>query len=464
MANYKVKTLLTLFTMAALLMGCTRPTEEVSTVKIQLPSMTTTGSSVMSQQAMNEGQNWGQPDPSSISEIDCWGVFVKSAESNSSVCTVGTGTSSFRALQFSEKAGLAASGSALQVDVKNGLRTFYLVGFKKGSASCENFDQLPSSNLSSPFVLGEATKEISGGSDTVTINATLNAANLNDSRIGDCKFDGAEAVSHLNFIGPVTQTGSDYQLNLKDQTCGIYYIRLSNSANGEGGGGVINLKPRELVVSYQTLTQTSAWTTEPRFYRDRECSTLVNNGDSFLIPAGENAVDVFVQGKGAAWVDGTDSGSQVFTISDPTSQLQPVSGLINIKAFAPSNPTLSFFNEKLFVAPGKTKAFEFFFTAIDGSTVYSIPRIDATFSLMNADLTAVATMPPTTSGFSEGFSTAKDSTLEVTTSTYNKSFAMRFFTVGLDWTTSNQNLAIVATPDTPGAFSASSPLYLNPSP
>lgn len=444
------------------LSACTRSDEGTSKVKIQMPSLATIGSSkVSSQKILDVGGDWGLSDPTSISEIGCWGVLVKDSSSNTGTCAISSG-SNFRTIAFLEKAGLSPSGGALEVEVKPGQKTFYLVGFKSSVASCDQIESIKNSNLSSPFILGEASKNIQGSNDSVVINASLNVANLDASRIGNCSFTGNKSITAMKLIGSVNYnaSNSNYELHIKNQTCAKFYLKLTS---GNDGGG-INDKSRTIKITYGASTNSPGWvnsTTEPFFYSDNACTAVLSDNSTVAIPAGENAIELYARADGNGWTNG-DEGSRSFNLIDLGGEIQGLGSTFRIAEFSSSSPKMNFYSNSLNIASGQGKEIDYYYTDSYNSYNFAVPRVTSnTITIQKLDLTTSGPTLYSDSGFgTTATSGMRSASYSVPTATSaNESFGSTFFRVDANWSSSvgASYLDLALYPSTSG----SNPLWLN---
>jgi hypothetical protein len=128
-----------------LMSACERPQEQGSgVVRFNLSNLTKASAGVqsaiqvqsVSSATLDDGNNWGLSDPTSMSEIGCYGVMVSAVtdSDNTGQCIYGSG----QTFKFKFLAGLVDANASLSIpDIAYGTHTFYVVGMKKGSQACE---------------------------------------------------------------------------------------------------------------------------------------------------------------------------------------------------------------------------------------------------------------------------------------------------------------------------------------
>lgn len=173
--------------------GCTRASDSDSAkIQIQLPNES---SVIVPNVAMKSG---GLSDPTTLDEINCYGVFVggPDEELKGKTCALGTANESFEShsggeMVFGDWMAAVPAGQILSMEVKPGVdRVIYLVGMKTTDGGCVDFrkDGMPDeTKASSAFLLGIAGRlELKAGAETsVKIPMTLN----NGKTIVGCRGD-----------------------------------------------------------------------------------------------------------------------------------------------------------------------------------------------------------------------------------------------------------------------------------
>lgn len=459
------------FAIMFILVGCMRPQEEKSTVLLTFPTAPHAGSSkasvheVTSSKILDDGRggDWGLSDPSAISELGCYGVFVTGSE-NPSKCSIGSG-SNFRIIQFKDIAGLTPAGSTIQLDLLPGDHTFYVVGMKKGSAACgslSNESSIDSANYSNPILIGQATDNVAAGSDTVTINIALSTATIEQNKITNCAFMESEQLANLVFKGPKSASGATdnlVSLNLQNQLCGKYHIALSRRGqfeSGGEGGGAINDRDRILKLNYGTPSVAGhpGWVSAPRFYTTPSCdaNSEIQNNQTVVIPAGENAVEVYAHGSGAGW--SSQTGHREFTLTDQGGFFPTVNGLITISAFSASAPKMNVMYEAISVKSGQCRLVDYYYSDYwMGNDYYVRSTAGTQFSIKKNDGVS-AFNPPALSGLTTNCALPGSTSLPIPAST---AYGVVGFKVDPSWVSGSSNDLLLAS----SASGAASPIYLN---
>ncbi|MBL7557905.1 MAG: hypothetical protein JNM24_18900 [Bdellovibrionaceae bacterium] len=183
--NYMKNTfvLLTALVCVMVIQGCTRATNsDSSKIQIQLPNES---SVLVPKVAMKTG---GLSDPTTLDEINCYGVFVggPDEELKGKTCALGTSNESFDnhsggEMVFGDWTAAVPAGQILSMEVKPGIdRVIYLVGMKTIEGGCVDFrnNGMPDkAKMSSAFLLGIAGRlELKAGAETsVKIPMSLNS-------------------------------------------------------------------------------------------------------------------------------------------------------------------------------------------------------------------------------------------------------------------------------------------------
>ncbi|MFN7825317.1 MAG: hypothetical protein ACK5P6_08145 [Pseudobdellovibrionaceae bacterium] len=335
--------------------GCTRKSSNKAMVTLEIPALKNASSKLSSQKVISDGGgNWGGSDPSTIGEVNCWAVFVGGPAASQSKCAVGSG-SSVRVFKFNEMEGLVSAGSTLQMEVDAGQRTFYAIGFKSTNGSCPDLNpnsDMDFQNLSNPYVLGEVTQDLKPGDASVNISVTL-ASDLSTQRLGDCSLMGERSLNALDILGADWGMSSGKAMKIHNGTCARYYLKL------DGG---VNESARSFSISYGNITTTPGWSIQPAVYMDANC-TPGSEASSVTIPAGHNAVELYVKGMGSSWTAG-DTGSREVIFTDSEGQIPPYQAMINLRQFSPTsaNHWVRLYESTIFSTTNQCREIDLYFT------------------------------------------------------------------------------------------------------
>ena len=139
-------------------------------------------------QSVSSQSNFALPDPTQLSDLDCFGIFVGAEDSglNSKQCKDTSGNTMFK---FGLMRGLAAPGQKISIDVPSGpRRSIYIMGLASNGA-CEQISEansdLNSANYSAPFLLGSSTKDLAPGPSTMSLSVSFDPL----KKVDDCDFD-----------------------------------------------------------------------------------------------------------------------------------------------------------------------------------------------------------------------------------------------------------------------------------
>lgn len=176
----------------ATLIGCSRdPLQKSSQLKITLPA--TTNKPIISQSVSSQSAgNWGQPDPTTIAQVNCYAVAVSGPENSMQTYTC-TDTSNNVVMRPGVIVGAVQAGLDVIVDVPSGAdRDIYLIGFVAASSSaCSDFEVSGGpdhANLSHPHILAQTRRSLDPGTVQVELTASLSGA----IKFNHCDKFGAE--------------------------------------------------------------------------------------------------------------------------------------------------------------------------------------------------------------------------------------------------------------------------------
>lgn len=173
------------------LIGCTKA-EDTSSVSIRFPGPPTENRSASLQSVSpfsSSVHGWDSSDPTSLSELGCFAVFVSGPEQElrGSVCHNLAGSEIIR---FGKVAGLFGRGQSATIEIKPGYsRRILVVGMKLINGQCEtNLSGLTEANYSYPFLIGASDSFDLAPSTTRDVVVTAVEKFNNDNKIGDCTF------------------------------------------------------------------------------------------------------------------------------------------------------------------------------------------------------------------------------------------------------------------------------------
>lgn len=236
------------FVCVFVIQGCTRASSPDSAkIQIQLPSES---SVVLPKAALKNG---GLVDPTTLDEINCYGVFVGGPDEDlkNKTCALGTSGESFDShsggeMVFGDWKAAIPSGQILSMEVKPGVdRVIYLIGMKTTDGGCVDFrdNGMPDeAKMSSAFLLGIAGRlELKAGAETkVQIPMSLNSGKTIVGCRGDEFLRGGDGggennTPYLRFEG----IGSyDSVLDVDKATVGECYAFRPAMFKGQGGAWV----------------------------------------------------------------------------------------------------------------------------------------------------------------------------------------------------------------------------------
>ncbi|MCB9024716.1 MAG: hypothetical protein H6625_00225 [Bdellovibrionaceae bacterium] len=187
--NDKITFAVWFFLVVLISSACTRKSVERSVVRIQLPSqlhnsdlnnaeinhsVSKNDIHLMSAQSTGNTSKFELPDPTQLSQINCYIIVVGAGDLKSFNFSGGTATSS---LPFGVGRFYHPGGSTIEVLVPSGLkRTITVLGSVSTNNSCVSLPAGKSpaySNLSRPLVIGEETRDLRAGDVEVSIKVAL---------------------------------------------------------------------------------------------------------------------------------------------------------------------------------------------------------------------------------------------------------------------------------------------------
>lgn len=288
--NYMKKLffLVVAFACVMAIQGCTRASSpDSSKIQIQLPNES---SVVLPNAALKNG---GLVDPTTLDEINCYGVFVGGPDEDlkNKTCALGTSGESFDShsggeMIFGDWKAAIPSGQTLSMEVKPGVdRVIYLIGMKTTEGGCVDFrdNGMPDeAKMSSAFLLGIAGRlDLKAGAETkVQIPMSLNSSKT----IVGCRGDeflrggdgdgGGNNTPYLRFEG----IGSyDSVLDVDKATVGECYAFRPAMFKGQGGAWV-DSGGNDIHINVAGLNI-------GQFYSASGCVSPVTD---LVIPAGQN--------------------------------------------------------------------------------------------------------------------------------------------------------------------------------
>jgi len=229
------------------ILGCSKKSNSHSTVKIQFDQSLYSGSvsdleKVSSATAADGTPTWGLADPTSLSQINCWGVFVGGPEDflKGSQCT---NSNDQVIAQFGPRAGFYPINESGEVFVPAGEnRVFFLAGMASSTGDCEEgFGANPNinfSNYSAPFILGQAEANLVNAEETIPIQLVDSFSGTN--RIKECDFlqpgqGNSPTPLTLNVTYPETKRTTFVADNTLARTVNFSYTGDNVQCSEDGG-------------------------------------------------------------------------------------------------------------------------------------------------------------------------------------------------------------------------------------
>ncbi len=183
--------LLGLFLILPLALSCTKKSSDHAQVKIQFDSSIFKNDDPLAKTvSAASAPDWGVGDPATLSEVQCWGVFVGGPETNmqSSRCKNPNGDVVAR---FGPRAGFYPIDEAGVVNVPKGKdRLFYLMAMASADGTCHaGFDQeadIEFSNFSAPYIIAKTKTDVLENKKNVYLE--LQNVFSSQNKIDDCDF------------------------------------------------------------------------------------------------------------------------------------------------------------------------------------------------------------------------------------------------------------------------------------
>lgn len=249
------------------LSACTKK-QESGSVRISLPQMSASSklSSGVTAQAVSamadSGNSWNASlNPSAITDVNCYAVFIGGADLNANYCNVGATSATATTIRFGPSAGFVPAGGEIAFEeVPTGSRVIYVAGLKaQTTAACTSFkNQEPdSTNLSEPFLIASQAVTIASGTNNINVKAALDTT----KKILDCKIGGAK------------NNGGDSAPKFGDGRDGGMLATASSTANPlSAGSATLN--------SYVTRTGLMTLSNSKIFAASRRMTGIATSGDS----------------------------------------------------------------------------------------------------------------------------------------------------------------------------------------
>lgn len=170
------------------LVGCTKKEESASvSIRFPGPPAESRSAALQSVSPFTTSDSWDPVDPTSLSELGCFAVFVGGPETElrGSVCKNKAGSEIIR---FGRVAGLFGRGQTVTLEIPPGKsRQIVIAGMKLVNGVCQApVSGLTLANYSNPYLIGQTTVDLQPGIQDVEINAVNSFTN--DNKIGDCTF------------------------------------------------------------------------------------------------------------------------------------------------------------------------------------------------------------------------------------------------------------------------------------
>lgn len=174
---------------------------------------------------------WGLAAPTTIAEMDCYGILVAGSDLAPGVCSLSDSTQVLGNLL----AGQFAAGSDGVIEVPAGKgRNLAVFGFVSNSGTCENqfgasFDP---AKFSAPMIVGQVTADLSAGDVTVTVPVSMTAAKTIVSCSGNAYGDFPKTPTCTPTLASASYLGQG-QIQLTgtclDQSTGISLVNVTDS-------------------------------------------------------------------------------------------------------------------------------------------------------------------------------------------------------------------------------------------
>lgn len=226
------------------LTACTRKQATVSNVVIRFPqarlSQQKIDPALMLIQSLQPltGSSFDSTPPSSLSEVDCYAVFVGADEAgmNESSCVNDNDEVIMR---FGAGAGLFDKTATANLEVKSGpKRRIYIAGLKKINGVCQGPkpEDITPANYSYPYLLSSIARDLAPGS--VTLEMTLQNLFSATNKMADCSFISTPPPSSSS--DPIMQIASAYQHTCALSSTGAVKCWGNNSYGQLGLGDTLN--------------------------------------------------------------------------------------------------------------------------------------------------------------------------------------------------------------------------------
>ncbi len=181
------------------LLSCTRETLK-TTVTVKLPEYHGISAKGVNTQSTNQFN--ASLNPSAVSDINCYGIFIGGPETFMQQNNCSDATSNAIRMKFGPNRFFIPAGTETSIEVPSGpARQIYLVGLKSQGTACSlmGASQSPDfSNLSVPHILSEKTLDLQPGDVYVDMTRSIDSSKTFDT----CNFiSGGGGTAPANLFG-----------------------------------------------------------------------------------------------------------------------------------------------------------------------------------------------------------------------------------------------------------------------
>ncbi len=251
------------------LTACTRAEEQKSKLRFSIPAASTNLSAEdsflknkLASQSVSASTTWGQSDPASFDDFNCFAVMVGASDLAEASCKMID--SSLPLIKFGPRIGMIPRGKIVELEVPSGSqRTVYIVGFKSSAAQpCIDIQaqKIPMSDFATPQLIAAKVIDLAPGDVEVPISVKFPGDKIEscDGVNGDpiSQPPPSDTVPRLAIADTSTTEGNVAQFTITLSNATTKDVVVSYAVNSEftpGQGSVLATANLDYVASSGSL-------------------------------------------------------------------------------------------------------------------------------------------------------------------------------------------------------------------